>query len=327
MSVNNFNKQLLIRYTESECKRQLFLDLAQVKPELWYTDTRSIEGIKHRRQQIKLLLHLGKIFEQKVYAHLAQFKNVRYNVKENGEVDETYLNPQIFKQFYEDLVENTDLDDILLLEFQYETPEYLINEIFPPKNNVKEIPVNFGEQRPDIIIIGKSFNKKKNKVFELLSDGTIREVPKGEFDTRFGITIIDIKNIREDHIGKKQFIEILFYLWTLSSYLKEHHLDDKFFVRIDFNGIFPQYSRENLKDLHTLDDLLDLTIQLHWEQANLVFLDLINKIKKLWKNAPLPIESIPVNIQASCGYCYYIEDCKKTLGIDCAPSDWSLQLI
>ena len=327
MSVNNFNKQLLTRYTESECKRQLFLILGQSKPDLWYKDNRPIEGIRHKRLQTDLLKRLGKKFEQKVYSHLIRYNGVKYNVKKNGEVDETYLNPQIFKQFYEELIKDTNLDDIILLEFQYETPEYFVKNIFPPKSNVNEIPVNYGEQRPDIIIIGNSFNKKKKKVLELLSDGTIREVPKREYDTRFGISIIDVKNTREDNIGKKQFIEILFYLWTLVSYLKEHSLDDKFFVRIDFNGIFPQYNEKNLKKLITLDDLLDLTIQLHWDQTHQVFLGIIQKIKKLWIKAPLPIESIPVNIQPSCGFCYFIEDCKKTLGIDCAPSDWSLQLI
>ncbi|KKM85321.1 hypothetical protein LCGC14_1290220 [marine sediment metagenome] len=326
MSYNNFNKQLLTRYTESECKRQLFLDLAQIKPDLWYTDNRPIERIGQNRLHIKLLPLLGKIFEQKVYSHLIKFNGVKFNVKENGEVDETYLNPRIFEQFYDQLMKKP-LEDILLLEFQFETPESFFNEIFPPKNEYKEIPVNYGEQRPDIIILGNSFNKRKEKIIELLSDGAIREVPKSELITRFGIVIIDIKNIREDHIGKKQFIEILYYLWTLTSYLSEHKLNDKFFVRIDFNGIFPQYSENILKTLHSLDDFLDLTIQLHWEQAHQVFRDIIQKIKKLWTKAPIPIEATPVNIQPSCGYCYFIEDCKKTLGIDGEPCDWSLQLI
>jgi len=327
MSVNNFNKQLLTRYTESECKRQLFLILGQGRPDLWYKNNRPIESIRHKRLPTDLLKRLGHIFEQKVYSHLIRYNGAKFNIEQNGKVGETYLNPQIFEQFYDELKKDTNLEDLMLLEFQYETPEYFIKNIFPPKNNLNEIPVNYGEQRPDIIIIGNSFNRKKKKVLELLSDGTIREVPKSEQGIRFGISIIDVKNTREDHIGKKQFIEVLFYLWTMASYLIENSLNDKFFVRIDFNGILPQYGEENLKKLLTLDDLLDLTIQLHWDQTHQVFLDIILKIKRLWKKAPLPIESIPVNIQASCGFCYFIEDCKKTLGIDCAPSDWSLKLI
>ena len=58
--------------------------------------------LKQKRKKIELIPLLGKIFEQKVYTHLIKFKNARYNVKENGEVDDTYLNPQIFKQFYEE---------------------------------------------------------------------------------------------------------------------------------------------------------------------------------------------------------------------------------
>ncbi|KKM90222.1 hypothetical protein LCGC14_1240810 [marine sediment metagenome] len=326
MSFNNFNKRLLTRYTESDCKRQLFLDLAQIKPDIWYTDNRPIEKIKQIRQKVELLKHLGRIFEQKVYSHLIKNKGTKFKKKENGEVGGDNLNPLKFKQFYDELIKNP-LNDIILLEFQYETPEYFITKIFPPKNKVKEIPVNYGEQRPDIIVIGNSLNKQKEKVIELLSDGLIREVHVSEFNSRFGISIIDIKNIREDHVGKKQFIEILYYLWTLTSFLSEHKLNDKFFVRIDFNGIFPQYSDDILKTLHSPLDILDLTIQIHWEQTQQVFLDIIQTIKKLWLKAPIPIDSTPVNIQTSCGFCYFIEDCKKTLGIDSKPCDWSLQLI
>jgi len=328
MSYNNFNKQLLTKYIESECKRQLFLELAYIMPEKWYTDERKIERPKHIHKMHKLLLDFGKDYEKKVYEYLRSIKGACYNLDAEGNVDETYLNPSLFAQLYENL-KKSQLDDFILLEYQYEIPETFFYDIFPPKGTDKAIPVNYGEQRPDIMIIGNSFNKHNNTVLELISDGTVREVPENELYTRYGINIIDIKNIREDHIGKKQFIEILYYLLTLASYLKEYKLDDKFFVRIDFNGIFPQYNTEDLKKLQNINDIIEMLIQVHWNESLQIFTDTINKIGKLWSTCPIPIESTSVNIQPSCGYCFFLEDCKNTLGMDNfkEPKDWSLKLL
>ena len=328
MSYNNFNKQLLTRYVESECKRQLFLDLAYAMPEKWYTDDRKIEKPEKIRKMPKLLVKLGKKYEQKVYSRLKLIKGAHFNLDHKDRVDETYLNPSLFTQLYEELKESP-ITDFILLEHQFEVPDSFLDYIFPPKEGIMEVPVNYGEQRPDIMVIGTSNSKKEDEVFELLNDGIIRKVPESELNSRYGINIIDIKNTREDHVGKKQFIEIFYYLWTLSYYLKQYKLDDKFFVHIDYNGIFPQYNEEELLNLRSFEDLFELTIEIRWDESIQVFIDTIEKIKKLWFKAPLPIESTSVNIQPSCGYCYFIEDCKKSLGMDGVkePKDWSLKLI
>ena len=328
MSSNNFNKQLLTRYVESECKRQLFLDLAQIKPTEWYIDKRPIEPPKRKQKRAHLLKELGKIYEQKVYSKLIKLIGAKYYLNSKNNVDETYLNPSLFSKLYDDL-KKAPFNDLILLEHQFEIPDSFFMDLFPKKGSSYEIPVNYADQRPDIIVIGKSLNNCKDKVLELFPDGVISEVPKNELNFRFGINIIDIKNIREDHIGKKQFIEIFYYLWTLARYLKEHDLDRKFFIRIDFNGIFPQYNDDDLNTLLNFDDIIKKSIFIHWNESYQIFIDIINKIKKIWSLCPLPIESIPLNIQASCGYCYFIEDCKKTLGMDGlkSPKDWSLKLI
>ena len=328
MSYNNFNKQLLSRYMESECKRQLFLELAHAMPEKWYTDDRKIEFPKKIRRMHNLLLKMGHVYEQKVYNKVRFIKGAHFNVDQKGNVDETYINPTMFSELYDEL-KKSPFDDFILLEYQFEVPDSFLHYIFEAKGGIQEIPVNYSEQRPDIMLIGNSNNKLKDDVFELLTNGTIRKVPENELETRFGVNIIDVKNIREDHIGKKQFIEIFYYLWTFSFFLKEYNLDEKFFVRIDFNGIIPQYNEYDLAALSTFEDLVNLTIKINWDESLQIFIETLNKIKKLWAKAPIPIKSTPVNIQPTCGYCYYIEDCKKSLGKDGVtdPKDWSLKLL
>jgi len=271
---------------------------------------------------------MGKKYEQNVYNILKTINGAHFNQDSSGNIEGTYVNPQMFSELYDELRKSPNAD-FILLEFQFEVPDSFLHYIFGPKNGIYEIPVNYSDQRPDIIIIGTSLNKLEGRVRELLPDGTIRHVPEDELKTRFGINIIDIKNVREDHIGKKQFIEIFYYLWTFAFFLKEFHLEDKFFVRIDYNGIFPQYSELDLKNLQTFEDLIAHIIIINWDEALQIFIDTLNKIRKLWDKAPIPISSTSVNIQSTCGYCFFLEDCKRTLGITegTAPSDWSLRLI
>jgi len=313
---------------ESDCKRQLFLGLAYAMPEKWFTDDRKIEIPKPIRKRHEFLLIRGKNYEQNVYSRLKLIEGAYFNMDHEGNVDETYINPAMFSHLYDEL-KKSHVNDFILLEYQFEVPDSFLYYIFEAKEGKHEIPVNYGEQRPDIILIGKSINKLKDDVYELLTDGTKRRVPEKELETRFGVNIIDVKNVREDHIGKKQFIEIFYYLWTFSYFLKENNLDDKFYVRIDYNGIFPQYSDNELLDLQTFDDLNEATIKINWDESLQIFVETINKIRKLWAKAPIPIESTPVNIQQTCGYCFYIEDCKKSLGMDgeTETKDWSLKLI
>ncbi|MBY9008061.1 MAG: hypothetical protein KGD63_15070 [Candidatus Lokiarchaeota archaeon] len=327
MSVENFSKQLISRYIETECERQLFLDIAQKFPEKWYTDKRKIERPKYIRKNVELLKELGKKYENDVYSTLLKFKGIKYNNNGPKIVEDTYLNPFLFKQLYNEM-KTSHNKDFILLEHQYEIPESFFQDLFPPKNSDDKIPVNYAEQRPDIIIIGNSLSESLNSIFELKPKGIIREVPKDELNYRYGINIIDIKNIREDHIGKKQFVEIFYYLYTLSYYLHEYNLENKFFIQIEFNGIFSKFDKEILNNFKSVKDIIDFTILIHWKESHQLFIDIIEKIKNLWLKCPVSIESIPVNIQIKCGHCYFIEDCKKTLGFGIKePKDWSLKLL
>ncbi len=328
MPSNNFNKQLLTRYIESECERQLFLDLAQAFPHYWYTDRRNIKYTKFRRKQSDFLKTLGNIYEDNVYNSIRKFHSAKYNKGKFNSIDETYINPSVFLDLYDELKESPS-KHLMLLEYQFETPESFLKDIFPTRNNIHEIPVNFSEQRPDIIIIRKLNKIHDQNIIELRYDGTIKEIKESEYDSRFSINIIDIKNVREDHIGKKQFLEIFYYMWTLSYYLKEHKLDTKYFINVNSNGIFPQYETNELEAISNVEDIFSYIVEIKWEESYQIFVDLMSNIKTLWLSCPRSIESVPLNIQSSCGYCYYLEDCKTILGMDGnrKPNDWSLKLL
>jgi hypothetical protein len=323
-----FNKQILTRFVQTECERQLFLDLAQEKPDLWISPNRPIEKPKIRRHGSNYLELMGQKYEQLVYARLVSLKQVKYKKGEKTIVANSDLSSNAFIEFYKALEQQQKSNQLLLLEYQYENPRTFFEEVFNISSRKKPMPVDYSKQRPDILIIEK-LNGPSDKVRELLPDNKVREVPKEEFKSRYAISVIDIKNIRDINVGKKQFTEILYYMQTLAYFLKEHGLSDKFFVRVDGNGIFPRYNEEDLNKIKSFDKFFELAIFLKWDESNQIFKTLVNKIQQLWKRCPCSIDSIPVNIQANCGYCYYIEDCKKSLGMDGTkpPKEWSLKLI
>ena len=62
-----FDKQVLTRYIQNECERQLFLDLSRSKPDLWRKPNRKLENPKRIRRSSDYLIKLGSEYEQKVY--------------------------------------------------------------------------------------------------------------------------------------------------------------------------------------------------------------------------------------------------------------------
>ena len=82
MTPNNFKKELFTRHVESECKRQLFLELAYGYPKKWYTNDREIIPPDPLRKTPKFLAKFGKIYEQKIYSTLIKsIDGAKYNLK------------------------------------------------------------------------------------------------------------------------------------------------------------------------------------------------------------------------------------------------------
>ncbi|MHA1239495.1 MAG: AAA domain-containing protein [Promethearchaeota archaeon] len=322
-----FNKQILTRFVQTECERQLFLDLSKQKPDLWRAPNRPIEKPLVRRYGSNNLERMGHDYEQLVFARLVSLKQVKYKKGANSKVVTSSLSPDVFNEVY-NFLEKQSNQLISLLEYEYENPRSFFEELFNSFSGREPIPVEYSKQRPDILIIEK-LDKSSDKVSELLPNNKIREIPEEELRVRYAISVIDVKNIRDINVGKKQFTEILYYMLTISYFLKEKGLTNKFFVRADRNGIFPRYNEEDLNSIKSFDKFFKSVIFLKWDESNQIFKTLVNQIKQLWSKSPCSIESIPVNIRANCGYCYYIEDCKKSLGMDGVkpPKEWSLKLI
>ena len=325
----NFNKTLLQSYIISRCERRLFLGLCKNKPDLWVKPLRDTIKPKRIPTTSDLLKELGKDYELNVYSRLRHVKNVEYREKES-KIDNLKLTPIEFEKFFKFLQDNPR-EDILLLEFEYKIPSFFFHNLFPTKQHKNEIPVDYGKQRPDLVIIGNTINTYVPEVFELLANGNFQKIPQNEINNRYGISIFDIKKTPKERIGKKHFVEVFYYMWTLAHYIKANNLDSKFYVRANFNGIFPEQEECILDLISDIPSIINkkLVTPINWEESRRIFFQLAKRIKDLWVNSPCAIDSIPLNLHQGCGYCQYIEDCKNTLNCNehIDPSKWSLRLI
>ena len=341
-----FGKTVLTSYINGECERKLFLDLSRDFNDLWMNPVRDIKKPKFVRSDKSALL--GKNYEQNVYTTL---KNEFFCInlpKKDGKVSVATLTANFLNKLYGEM-HKTKKKRVFLLEYQFTIPEKFFLDIFSHKKDGMKIPLNYSTQRPDIMIIenessnintdtnstdadntdnDNTSNNKKN-IQELLPDGKVRDIPQNELDIRHGISIIDIKDIKDEKIGKKQFIEIFYYLRTLSYFIQEKGLDEKYYVKIDFNGIFPSREDTELKNMVNFDEFMDLVILISWKESIRIYNKAFKSISKLWEQAPCSIKSVSVNIQPTCGYCNYIEDCKNSLGMEHLdhPENWSVRLL
>ncbi|MBD3341655.1 MAG: hypothetical protein GF353_21300 [Candidatus Lokiarchaeota archaeon] len=324
----SFDKRVLTRFVQTDCKRQLALDLGRINKNIWFKKKRDIISPTRKVNRSTHLMDLGKKYEQRVYTHFKSLNNVVFKEDSNKDVFEMALTPILLKKTYNNLSKGSDRS-ITLLECKYDNPEEFFLDLFQLKNPDK-IPIKYSDQRPDIFII-RDLGKSKNteNIRELLPNGQIRIIPTSELQDRLAINVIDIKNIRKNKIGKSQFTEILYYMWTLTYFLRKYDLDKLFFIKVEDNGIFPYHNDKEISKIQSHKDILKISIKLHWDDSNQIFIELINNIRELWNQTPFDIDKIPLNLQVTCGYCYYIDDCKYLLGMDGKkpPKDWSLMLI
>ncbi|MFX0074118.1 MAG: AAA domain-containing protein [Candidatus Hermodarchaeota archaeon] len=333
MRKSNFTKTLLQSYIITNCKRRLFLELGRNKPELWFDPLRAVPSKPPERRfppEREYLVEKGKEYEQLLYLYLKKLDNAIFEQDNQEQVIPSTLSEEQLLKFY-DLSFKEKIHTLMLLEFQYSIPPSFFKTLFSAKSSVKELPVDYTELRPDIMFIGNELNDYIEEVFEVCYDGKIRIISKDELATRIGISIFDIKYTPDEHVSKKHFLEIFYYLITLALYLKEHKLENKYYVRANFNGIFPLHRGKELDQIRSIKDIfiLNLANIISWKEANRIFTQVMNVIKQLWKNAPCPIENITTNIHQGCGYCQYIEDCKITLGMEdqSNPREWSSRLL
>ncbi len=327
-----FNKILLQSYILTNCKRRLFLELGRDHPDLWFNPLRPIPSTPPERLifQTKYLKEKGKEYEQIVYSYLKKLNNTYFR-EYDGEIEDSYLYPNILINFSTKLKNNISNSLILLLEYEFEIPRSFFYPIFMHKAKFRDIPVEYSSQRPDLIFIGNGLNKYVESLYEILADGSIQKIPKEKENERLGISIFDIKYTNEENVGKKHFLEIFYYLKTLAFYLKHIGLENIYYVRANFNGILSLRGEEELKTISSIEDLFnnELVNLVSWKEANRIYNQVIKVVKELWKKSPCPINQIKTNIHDGCGYCQFIEDCKATLGMKEKndPENWSIKLI
>jgi hypothetical protein len=324
---SKFGKTVLTNYINDECERRLFLELSRNYKELWINPIRKIKKPKFIRSDKSA--KLGKDYEQKVYEILGKNFACINKPRNEKKVSASSLSKVFLERLYSEMNKN-DNERVLLLEFEFKIPDTYFLDIFKPKSSSIKIPIEFTYQRPDIIILENYLCNIEGKSKELMPNGRLRTLPKEELDKRHGISIIDIKYIKDENIGKRQFVEIFYYLRTLSYYLRKKGLLDKYYVKIDSNGILPSIEKlEELGKKKDYKDFMQLIVPLSWNESIRIYNKVFDSIKKLWGQAPCSIESIPVNIQPTCGYCNFIEDCKCSLGMvnEHKPEEWSVRLL
>nr|MDO8115759.1 hypothetical protein [Candidatus Sigynarchaeota archaeon] len=260
---------------------------------------------------------MGKVYEGKLYP-------LFLNVPGAFTVKDGHLNGAFLSGLYPAVL-GSPYRIAILVEHEYDPPLEFKQVFFPQKQGV--MTPEFKSLRPDVLIVEKMIPKSNEPVHELLPDGNIKEVPNNDLTSRLAINVFDVKYALEDRVGKKQFIEIMYYAWALSCFLKDQGVDDKYFVRIEGNGIIPR--RETPSSLPDPDSVRNLAIIVKPDEGLRIIKHASSTVRSLWLSAPLKVEDVPLKIKPTCGYCPYLDDCVETLctgGID-HPERWAVDLI
>ncbi len=289
--MGEFSKETLVSFIEFDCDRRLFIDIAKGNPN-WIDPIRDIiPPNRTKRSDNKFIKAIGKKYEQLVYNHIRHL-NSKFHQSPKGEIVRHRMNVNELSEF------NFDTS-IVLLEHGFEIPYSFYELIFDDKSKYDGIELRHNLY-PDLIIL-----KKNSSGYGVNPDGTL-----SYSENKTSINILDIKSVNFESIGKRHFIEIVYYMIAFAHYLKENKLDDQYYIAAEGNGIFPGYSDIIL---NSIDDIFNQSVPVVWEHTHILFDEFRNKIKEFTNNIPMPIENSEVNISTDCGRCAYYEDCIHTL--------------
>lgn len=322
--MGKLGKQLFKQFVEFECERQLLWLLGRGDGR-WIDPLRAPVPKDTRNVRPEVAAALGKVYEQRVYGSLRHLTEAQFALDPMNQVIETTLDAELARE----LVDEVRADGAaVLLEHQWEMAEGFLAEIFQVGEG--EVPLQRWTQmmRPDLILLSSDDSEATRA---LRPGGRVEALGAGHGKVR--LSLIDIKHTSEQGVGKRQFVELLFYAHALSHWLAHHGLEDVLFVGLDEHGIFPQL------DLHdafitSVASLRSCAVGLVWEESAHIFDFACERIRELWSGAPHRPEAVPVNIQAACGRCDFLEDCKRSLGMSAggvsaggSASSWDLRLL
>ncbi len=320
--MDKLDKRILAEFIVSECERQLFLELAHVDPS-WILPVRPVVTEAGRKSHY--LEDMGKSYEQGVYKAISKLPAVQPAVPASGEVSKVRLDPAYLQDLHANTIKVTGTVAILL-EHEFPIPVTFVRVMFPQKVATRPMP-EAADLRPDVMVVERIVPKAGVEIHEFCYDGTIRIVPGIELANRLAISLLDIKYTADDKVGKKQFIEIMYYAWSLSCYLKEKGLEGRFFVRMDANGIIPRLPSP--LSFPSLNALMESVLLVKPDEGLRLIKYTVNTLTSLWSSAPCKVEGIPLRIQPTCGYCRFLGDCEETLHIGGKdhPETWAVDLI
>ena len=326
--MGEFAKKVLTTYVESECKRQLFLLLGK-NDKRWMDPLEDLIPLSRNRIGLVEVQKLGNKYQQKIYEELITLPNTQYAISPYKNVVHSSLSSESFDEYYDLLLSSQE--SFCLLEKAIMTPDSFLGFIFNHAKifeNVDEYVTNQSERLiPDIILVGNSNLPADAAIYELLPNGNLRDVQANELKSRFALNIIDIKMSNQEKVNKRQFIEIVFYLFAFTNFLASNNLSEKFFVNIQLSGILPLLSSMDIR-IRSIDDLLCKYIPCNWIETKRIFDTILDDIKSLVMQLPCDKNTIELKIQPACGRCDYLDDCKVSLnGHDPNPGNWDIRLI
>lgn len=323
-----FSKKVITTYIDSECKRQLFILLGEEDPR-WMNPLQDITPLPRKRIGMFEVQKLGNKYQQDVYSELVRIPNTQYSISPYNNVVHSTLKVSEFNNYYDILASSKS--SFCLLEKSIETPQsfndfiFNYNPIFDNETTYIKDPSK--SLIPDIILLGNSNLPKNEPIYELLTTGEVREVPDEVLNKRFALNIIDIKMSNKEKVNKRQFVEVIFYLYAFSNFIADNNLSDKFFVNVQVSGIFPLIKPNELK-INNIDDLLIKYLNCNWIETKRIFDSILDDLKSLVMQLPCEKNSIELKIQPACGRCDFLEDCKESLnGKDPDPANWDIRLI
>lgn len=315
--MGEFNKETLSNYADFHCERRLFWDLG-IKDNKWILPFRNKVNLKHYRSGTQLMT-LGKNYEDRIYEILEKQPHMNLvNIKKTKIKKEDFIK---WKEFL-----SNKNKQALLIEPEFIIPEnYLLN--YFTVTDIKHINIkDVGSScRPDIIVLKRNDNYDKT-IRALKSDGTSYQLSHQEKQSKIGIYIFDVKLTHPDLIKPRHLIQILFYMHTITHLIEHYNLEEYFYVSVSNNGIIGNYT--DFLPI-TLDELTDKYVtQVNWDNSSHFYRETQKVILKLMKKIPCSVNSSRTNIQAACGRCTYLDDCKTTLGFyDNDPAQMSLELL
>lgn len=337
-------KQAFDGFVDTGCERQLYIRLGENDPRWIQRPVLVRQGHAGRDEP---LARLGRAYEQRIYARLlAALKprcRARLKPPRRRDVVATRLTASALLSLRDDV--RAQDDRLVLLEHSWPMCDRFVRQVFGVDDHAPLPTAGNAEPRwlrPDLVILGNSPDDHRCPPRELCSGGAIRTLSAGELDARVGIAVVDIKNVHPDRVGRRHFVELLFYAHAQAAWLDAEGLAERFFVRVDGHGILGSHEEEEFYrvsvDLLTWsgdqgrpaqDDLL--VAPLIWQDVAQLYVQVRDKSRELWRLACAgsSLDDIPPCIQPACGRCPFIDDCTASLQQE-DPEDgraWDVRLI